>query len=321
VRAANENAVINALVRLSRAADTWLAFLTGHGERDFLGQANHDLGEFGKYLGNRGYNIRPLNLAEIQAIPDNTAILALAGPQLPLLPGETRMILDYLTRGGNFLWLLDPEDKPSQQWLSDFFNIDIAAGTVIDISGQLIGINDPTITTITASLYGQHPALENFEFTSLFPKSAALLAGDSDSWSSTPLLTTGELAWLESGSLEGEVEFNSETDTAGPLTIGLGLSRRPDNNTSEQRIAIIGDGDFLSNTYLGNSGNLDLGMRIVDWLSTDDALIDIPVRSASDTQLTVSPAILGGMGILFLIVLPVSLVGIGTFIWWRRRRA
>jgi ABC-type uncharacterized transport system involved in gliding motility auxiliary subunit len=45
------------------------------------------------------------------------------------------------------------------------------------------------------------------------------------------------------------------------------------------------------------------------------------VRSASDTQLTVSPAILGGMGILFLIVLPVSLVGIGTFIWWRRRRA
>ena len=326
VRVADESTITNALVRLSQTDRQWIVYISGHGERSLLGQANHDLGEFGKHLTNRGYHIQPINLAEVRTIPDNTTVLVLAGLQLPLLAGEITIITDYLHRGGNFLWLLDPDEKNIPEQFTDFFELDVASGTVIDIAGQLIGIEDPTITMITNSLYGSHPVVEDFEFTTLFPKATVLFPSDSDTWSTSPLLMTGSQAWLETGSLDGEVEFESDTDLQGPLTIGLALSRAGGNNvnsgqpTGMQKIIIIGDGDFVSNTYLANSGNLDLGMRFIDWLSDNIDLIEIPVRPANDTQLTVSSMIIGSIGIIFLIVLPLTFMITGLYIWWNRRR-
>jgi hypothetical protein len=63
VREADEAAFINALIRLSRDRETWIAFVEGHGERNPLGTANHDLGDWATHLTNRGYRIHPLNLA------------------------------------------------------------------------------------------------------------------------------------------------------------------------------------------------------------------------------------------------------------------
>ncbi|WP_255210745.1 hypothetical protein [Methylogaea oryzae] len=51
---------------------------------------------------------------------------------------------------------------------------------------------------------------------------------------------------------------------------------------------MLGDGDFLSNTYLGNGGNLNLGLNLVQWLSHNDQLINIPAKTASDAKLELS---------------------------------
>ena len=83
---------------------------------------------------------------------------------------------------------------------------------------------------------------------------------------------------------------------------------------------IIGDGDFLSNTYLGNPGNLDLGLNVVRWLSHDDASIDIQVKSAPDTTLVLGNIARAVIAIGFLIGLPLLLLLTGIIIWLRRRR-
>ena len=46
-------------------------------------------------------------------------------------------------------------------------------------------------------------------------------------------------------------------------------------------LAIVGDGDFLSNAYLGNAGNLELGLRLLRWLSREDRMLKIPPRLTS----------------------------------------
>jgi ABC-type uncharacterized transport system involved in gliding motility auxiliary subunit len=326
-RAADENTFINTLVRLTRGQDRWVAYITGHGERNLMGTANHDMGTFGEYLVNRGFNIQPVNLLEIQAIPDNTAIVVLTGSQIPFLKDESTKLLDYLHRGGNFLYLIDPENKKDISQLTEFLDIKIEEGTVIDIASQRINIDDPTVTLITASLYGTHPVVEGFEFTTLFPQATMISASQSETWSVMPLLMTGDHTWLETNTLENEVEYNSDTDIKGPLTIGLALNRQvesPVNKTTsstEQRIIVIGDGDFLSNTYLENSGNLDLGIRIFDWLNLDDNLINIPARLPIDTQLSVSTVVIGSIGLIFLIILPLLFISIGIYSGWRRRQA
>jgi len=319
IREAEEGAFINALIRLTRDAEKWVAFLEGHGERNPFGQANHDLGEWAQHLSNRGYRIQPLNLAEIHAIPDNTSVLVLAGPRIPLLAGETAILLDYLQRGGNLLWLLDPDEIYLPEDLLGLLGISIPGGTVIDVAGQLIGINDPTITMITSSLYGQHPVLRGFSFTTLFPKATALLAEANSGWQVTSLLNTGDHTWQKQHLTDNDITLDEDTDLTGPFSIGLGLER--DVAVAGQRVVVIGDGDFLSNTYLGNSGNLDLGLRLINWLSDDEDLIEIPGRTARDTQLTIPPVLAGSIGIFFLFGLPLLLAGTGLLIWWRRKHS
>jgi ABC-type uncharacterized transport system involved in gliding motility auxiliary subunit len=87
-----------------------------------------------------------------------------------------------------------------------------------------------------------------------------------------------------------------------------------------QRIVVIGDGDFLSNAFLGNGGNLDLGINIVQWLGRSDALINIPSKTAPDRKLELSPIASGVIAAGFLFVLPLALVGAGATIWFKRRR-
>lgn len=88
----------------------------------------------------------------------------------------------------------------------------------------------------------------------------------------------------------------------------------------QQRIVVIGDGDFLSNAFLGNGGNLDLGLNIIQWLSRSDALINIPSKTAPDRKLELSPIASGAIAVGFLFVLPIVLIGTGAIVWFKRRR-
>jgi len=108
VKTGTEEEFTNALQRLVRGSEHWLAFLEGHGERDPHGTANHDLKLWTSQLATRGFKIQPLNLATIQIIPSNTKVLVIASPTVDLLPGEIALIVEYLLRGGNILWLADP---------------------------------------------------------------------------------------------------------------------------------------------------------------------------------------------------------------------
>jgi gliding motility-associatede transport system auxiliary component len=321
-----EQVFTNALQRLARNQERWVAFVEGHGERNALAEANHDLGNWVKQLFNKGYRVQPINLSEIQAIPDNTGILVIAGPRIDYLAGELEIILKYINAGGNLLWLQEPGPLHKLEALAEQLSIQFYPGAVIDYAGQLIGINDPTITLITSSLYSPHAVTENFEYPTLFPMAGAIEILESEKWNAKPILSTGDHTWNETAKLEGQVDYDEDSDTLGPLTIGLSLERELEREeadelvTKQQRIVVIGDGDFLSNIYLANSGNNELGTRIINWLSSDDEFISIPPKTASDTQLETSPTVLGIIGIVFLFVFPTALVVIGITIGIRRKK-
>ena len=326
VKSDKEQVFTNALQRLARNQERWIAFVDGHGERNALGDANFDLGEWVKQLFNQGYRAQPINLSEIHAIPDNTNILVIAGPRTDYLPGEVDIILDYIKKGGNLLWLHDPGSLHGLEKLAEELKIKFYDGPVIDVAGQLIGINDPTIALVTGSLYPPHPVTQGFDLTTLYPMASAINVQESDQWQTRPILVTGDHTWAEAGKLEGNIEFDQGTDTQGPLTIGLSLERNVDQKdgeklvTKQQRIVVVGDGDFLSNTYLANSGNNELGTRMINWLSSDDDFISIPPKIASDTQLDMSTTILGVIGVGFLFILPALLIITGITIGIRRKK-
>jgi len=191
----------------------------------------------------------------------------------------------------------------------------------------MMNINDPSFSLVTS--YPSHTITRDFQYMSIFPKAVGInLSGLKDEWKAAPFLQTVARSWSETGVLKGAVDYNAETDFVGPLTIGLALTRK-DNDTKEkksnpllkQRIVILGDGDFLSNTYLGNQGNLNIGHNIINWISNDDNFISIPSSTAVDSQIIISELAGAFIGLLFLIVLPLGLLISGAIIWYKRRSA
>ncbi|MEM7469222.1 MAG: ABC transporter, partial [Pseudomonadota bacterium] len=135
----------------------------------------------------------------------------------------------------------------------------------------------------------------------------------------TALINSGNNSWSETSKLEGNVGMDENEDLPGPLPAILALQRT--QNGREQRIIISGDGDFLANTYLGNAGNQDFGVRLVEWLVTDKNLIEVPSRLAADNFLSFKKWQVSVIGFGFLLVIPGALVLNGIIVWNKRKRA
>lgn len=326
-----EGALTNALQRLMRSGERWLVFLEGHGEREAFGQANHDLGQWVEQLEKRGLKPQGLNLGANAVIPDNTSVLMIATPQVPLLPGEVELVKGYVERGGNLLWLTDPGSPLGLPPLAEALGLSFGPGTVVDPATALFGIEHPAMVPVTQ--YPEEPPLAGFRYVTVFPYAQAVTAKAPQGWQAATLITVGEQAWAESGKLEGELRFDEGADRRGPFDIGLRLTRPRKSATEgketkeeqgagdEQRIVVLGDGDFLSNSYLGNGGNLDLGLRLVNWLTADEALIEVPARPTVDLTLELSDWQGALIAFGFLLILPAMLAGVGVYVWLRRRRA
>ncbi len=321
-----ERELDNTLTRLARARERLVAFLSGDGERSPDGQANADLGNFAALLKAQGVRTIPLTLDAGTQIPENVDLLTIAGPRATIAAAIVTELVDYINRGGNLLWLTEPGENVGLEPLAKALSLRVLAGVAVDDSGAAFGIGDPSFVAI--STYPQSVVTRDFSLTTLFPQAAALAVVTGNEWQATPLLRTSAKSWTETGAIpkQGDpttISFDaSKGEIPGPLDLGFAFNRlSPSPVKREQRVVVIGDGDFLSNSFLGNGGNREFGQRVFDWLLEDDALIQIADKGAPDRQLHLSQRGLGIIGLGFLIFLPGLLLLAGGTIWWRRRRA
>ncbi len=313
----SEEALSNTIQHLMQGGERWIGVVEGHGERSMEGRANFDLGGFGDDLKRKGYKIQNINLSAVASIPHNLSLLIIATPQVNYLEQEVDKISSYIESGGNLLWLLEPESDQGLDKLKKQIGLKILPGVIVDANAATYKLKDPTMALVTS--YPKHPATANFNLVTLFPHSAAILAVGETGWESTPLLSTLPGSWNETSPIKGELSLNQDRgEIAGPLNIGIAFTRT--HKESKQIVVVVGDGDFISNTYLGNGGNLDLGLNLVRWLSSDFKLLDIPARTAPDLKLELSNTASSVIGLGFLLILPLLFLSAGTIIWWRRRR-
>jgi ABC-type uncharacterized transport system involved in gliding motility auxiliary subunit len=248
----------------------------------------------------------------------------IASPRLELLPGEVRLVRDYLEAGGNLLWLADPGETGGMPRVAEYLGVEFLPGVIVDASTQLFGIQSPDVVLVTA--YTPHPVTRELQAMTLFPHAQALQLNDTGDWEVEPLLSSMESTWTELGELEGNIGYDAGTDErAGPLDLAYALSRSRQGEAeageaSGQRVVVMGDGDFLSNSFLGNVANLDLGLNLIDWLSHDDRFIAVRPRAAPDQSLELGRTAQAVIGFGFLFVLPGLLLLAGLVIWLRRRK-
>lgn len=322
----SETDISSALLRLSRSRERLVAFLEGEGERKPDGVANADLGQFGATLKQRGIHGLNLALAATGKIPDNVDLLVIANPRIALTGSAAMAIVDYVERGGNVLWLLEAGEDNGLDALAEALSIRVLPGVIVDGASQAYGIEDPSFVAVNR--YPPHAINKEFDLGTLFPQPVALAQLAPPLWNFKSILQSSAQSWNETGRIPkageaaGDVRYDGvDGEISGPLDFGFALTRlSPRPGDHEQRVVVIGDGDFISNSYIGNGGNRDFGTRVFDWLLADDALIEVAEPAAEDREIKLSETGLAIISFGFLLGLPILLAGSGLWIWRRRRR-
>lgn len=311
-----EQGFANALLRLARGANNLVLWLDGHGEPKLDGAANHDLGAFGMRLREKGFNLSGLNLGIAQEVPENAALLVITHPQVELQSGEIDKLMRYVERGGNLLWLIDTEPLRGLQPLAEKLGLVLTPGTVVDPA--LAPRSGPPVFAVAAN-YARHPVVGALQFNTLFPHTRQIAADDDSGWKVTPLIDVAPRGWVETGKLDAKPRFDKNRDLPGPVNVASAFERTVGDR--EQRVLVAGGSHFLSNTFIGNGGNLALGIAMLNWLAGEDALVTIDPKPAADTQIEIDSTLLYLIAFVVLLLLPLVFAVSGIVVWWRRRNA
>ena len=320
----SEAAITNALQRLSRQENPWVAFLSGHGERDPFSEDNQGYSTLKQTLETSGVEVQELNLLQTTVIPDNISVLVIAAPQAAYLEGEEKLVLNYVEAGGNLLWLSDPvNEHPPLPALANKLGLSWIAGTIIDANQELrsiLGIKHPAVVPVVE--YQQHAITQSLKNQTLFPFASGLAIATPENWHAKPLFYSLPRAWSETSALSGEnVVFDSTSgDTEGPLLMAASLNRTVTNET-QQRVVLIGDSDFAANAYIGHGENLTLIANILQWLAHDDQRISLLPYTPPDVSIEFSNTSIATLAASYLLIVPLAVLLIGVFIGIRRRRA
>lgn len=312
----SEQTVTMALQRLARSAPKVASFVTGHGERNLQSRNNADIGVFANQLRESGFETQSINLTTATSLDVDQGILIVASPLQRYLPAETATLLDYLSRGGNLIWLTEPSSDDGLKAIEYELGVRRLPGVVVDLAAQNLQVDRPDFAIVNQ--YSPHTATQGFSSVTLFPQASGLELQANREWRAAALAQAGEQAWTETGALSGEVAFGDDPqEVSGPFPLIIALERERAGKT--QKILVSGDGDFIADAWIGNGGNRDLGNRLFNWSSDDEELIQVQYPTAPDQTLSLTPFATVSLFLLALILLPGALLGTATRIWFQRR--
>ena len=85
------------------------------------------------------------------------------------------------------------------------------------------------------------------------------------------------------------------------------------------RAVIVGDGDFASNSFFPYMSNSELALSMVRWLAREDRAPRIRAGVPPPPLILLTGQQMKTIFLLLEVLLPLSVIAVGTGVWWRRR--
>jgi len=329
------------ILRLTRREDKTICFATSHSEYDmdsmeyhthFEGVHSHSHGSEGlgvvlmeahgvgrlrRALESLGFAPRKVTLATAGRVPDDCAALVEAGPRTMYSPLESRALEDYLAGGGAALLLYDI-DFPVEPALAAVLakaGIRIGDGVVVDPLDHYF--TDEQMVAITR--YAQHPTTRGLALT-FYPGIRPLEVMPAAGVTVTPLYSSSDQSFRQ----PARVGASRTTSTApqGPQVLAIAAEGRwPGGKAAKPfRLIVVGDADFVSNSFFPYMSNSDFALAALSWLLGEERAPTMkpPVEVLPTVVLTNRQV--RDIFLFTVFVLPGLAVVIGGAVWWSRRR-
>lgn len=335
--ALSEEKLTNTIASVSRAPRT-VYFLTGHGEYSSDNEDYVGLSKFKQLLANNNITSKVLMLGINPSIPADCDVLIIAGPKNELSPNEETLISDYLTKGGDALFLIEHslvttadkplsveqlQKNPSLNSILNDWGLDVQSDVVVDLTNH---VGDDVGSPATKN-YQNHKAItEGLDYTFYVrPRSIRVLPQRRPGIKYAVIASTAstENSWAETNRAL-DIQFDPNTDTPGPVPFSYVVIEEKNNSQhsdklSDTRLIVFTDADFLSNVYIDQYSNAQMGLNLVNWLAELDYKTFISPKKTKVERLDLTSKQKRQV-IVILFLLPFFFVIAGLVVWFRRKR-
>ncbi len=324
VETISEEAITNAIIKLTRQDEKVIYFLQGHGEADLNNNEENGFSEMRSSLEKLSFRIKELILFQERVIPQNCSLLVVAGPKKPLLAQEISLIEEYLLKkGGKVLFMLDPFSGQELAPILQKAGFQIENDVIVE-ADQLSRFMSGDYFMPVVAKYEDHPITKKFNYATMFPMARGLFEINPRPKEAnlTLLAKSSPYSWSEMSyqqEITTEKISQDEKDRQGPIAIAAACEMQYGID-KPARIVVVGDSDFVSNKYYYFQANGNFFNNIVSWLSDEGDLIAIAPKTASMRTVTLTEGTNRLIFFYCILILPLAIFISGIAVWLYRRK-
>ncbi len=359
VRSTDENEIALGVQKLLREYVITVCFMSGHGEYPsdnyefhthteelsnshadhshgaesaVVRTTGHGVGRFKRSLQALGYETKIVVPAIDGTIDSTCRVVVDAGPQTQYSDLDTQALYRYLQRGGAALLLYDLEFAVQPHLANALAEVGVRVSNTVVVDDKQHYAADPEMVAVTH--YEEHPATARLSF-SFFPGVRALSVTKSGQHISTrPLFSSSANSVghpirriIDDSNLHhhahphsGRDQMSQESTNASHVLAVASAGMISDTQSHEFKLIVVGDSDFISNSFYPYMSNNRLALGMVRWLAGEGDRVPVAARipAPSIVEFTIDQqrAIL----LLLVVALPSVLAFIGMLVWWKRHR-
>ena len=316
----SEAELTGALIRVSKDDKKRILFLEGHGELGTDNRERTGLSVAKEILTKQGYEVGTVSLLTQGAVPENTSILAMAGPRKPITSDELDRIKAYVDKGGHLLVMIDPDSQADINLLLKHWGLGAGPGVLVDFQDRLAQ-GEPTVLLVRT--FTEHEITQDLTAAVLFPLARHITFDEQigKDWEYVQLARTSPNS--RAMKVTGRVlALNEKEDIKGPLPMAVALAPKtpPAEGKPRSAIVVIGNSTFASNAFVNFPGNSDFFLHTIAWLAQDRDMISIGPRDQALRPFIPNPIQERTLLYVQVFLLPALLLIAGVNVWRKRRR-
>jgi ABC-type uncharacterized transport system involved in gliding motility auxiliary subunit len=336
---AEEEKLINALVKVTRSGKRIVYVIKGHGEREIGNTDKSGFSQAKDQMDKANYEVKELVLARDPKIPEDAAIVLVPGPRTDLFPQELSALDAYIARGGKVFFMATPFQGEGLVKYLARYGVGLDDDVVIELNplGQLFGTG-PLVPIVNQ--YDSHPITRDMAgVMTLFPLTRSLEAAKAPpkGVQIETLARTSRQSWGETDKsvFQKGTAKPDPGEKTGPLPVALVATIEPqgdakagakpvgadEKKTPKARIVVVGTADFASNQFLGAQGNRDFFLNVVSWLAEQEDLISVRAKDTRQNPIVLTAAQSSIVLWVPLALLPGAVIVCGIVVIVQRRRS
>jgi hypothetical protein len=327
------------ILRALRRRQPIVCFVTGHGEYDIdnfefhthfegshahshnaegmalVQMEQHGLGRLRRAIEKLGLEARKVELRPGRALPPDCAALVDANPRTPHIPAEADLLRAYLTAGGSYMLLLEP-DFPVEERLGALLaeaGARIGSGVIVDPIDHYF--TDEQMIAVTR--YSNHP-VTRAQALSFYPGARPVEPAPREDVRAVALFASSPRSYVVQDRARYREEAAAAAKRSYPMAVAVEGRLSP--AAAPYRLLVVGDADFASNSFFPYLANADIVLAGISWLLREDRLPSLKPPVEVLPTVTLTNAQVRWIFILTVLLLPgaVALAGFGVWLWRRR---